>query len=267
MIHIFTSVVNRPNFVSLQDKLFKKFLKNEYKFHVVDDSVEPQITEQFKNICSLNGCEYYRKPRSNRSMDPAQACAHTVQWTYDNIIRKNHSNDIVFFLDSDMFIIDEFDIEEYMENCIISGLPQIRGHVTYMWNGIMFFNMSKIEDKDIDFSNGVVDGELTDVGGHTYFYFLRTGIKMKNTDEVYPVYPKKYNDIELQNREVTRGYNIELHLDCKFLHYRAATNWHSNWRGTGDPLEEKTVVFNKIMDDILNWSPQNALSPKNNFFL
>jgi len=252
MIHIFTSVVNRPDFVILQDKLFKKFLKNEYKFHIVDDSVEPEISEQFEIACSLNELEYYRKPPANKPMNPAQACAHTVQWTYDNIIRKNHVDDIVFFLDSDMFLIDEFDIEEYMEDAIIAGLPQVRGHVTYMWNGIMFFNMPKIEDKDIDFSDGIVEGQMTDVGGHTYWYFLRTGIQMKRTDEECPVYPTHYNDIELQNEEVTKGYNVELHLDCKFLHYRAATNWHSNWKGSQDPLSKKTEMFNKIIESVFS---------------
>ena len=98
MIHIFTSVVNRPDFVILQETLFKKFLKDEYKFHVVDDSVDPEIKEQFQLACSLNELEYYRKPPTNKPLNPAQACAHTVQWTYDNIIRKNHSEDIVFFL-------------------------------------------------------------------------------------------------------------------------------------------------------------------------
>lgn len=252
MIHIFTSVVNRPDFVILQDKLFKKFLKNEYKFHIVDDSVEPEISEQFEIACSLNELEYYRKPPANKPMNPAQACADTVQWTYDNIIRKNHADDIVFFLDSDMFLIDEFDIEEYMKDATIAGLPQVRGHVTYMWNGIMFFNMPKIEDKDIDFSDGIVEGEMTDVGGHTYWYFLRTGVKMKRTDEECPVYPTHYNDIELQNEEVTRGYNVELHLDCKFLHYRAATNWHSNWKGSQDPLSKKTEMFNKIIESVFS---------------
>ena len=152
MIHIFTSVVNRPDFVSLQQQLFKKFLKNEYTFHVVDDSVDARISSEFYWFCKSNGVEYYRKPPEDKPMNPAQACAHTVQWTYDNLIRKNHSEDIVLFLDSDMFLIDEFDIAEYMSDAAIGGLPQQRGHVTYMWNGIMFFNMPYIEDKDIDLS-------------------------------------------------------------------------------------------------------------------
>jgi len=247
MIHIFTSVVNRPDFVILQNQLFKKFMKNDFKFHIVDDSVDPEITEQFEIACSLNELEYYRKPPTNKRMNPAQACADTVQWTYDNIIRKNHSDDIVFFLDSDMFLIDEFDIEEYMSDAIIGGLPQQRGHVTYMWNGIMFFNMPKIEDKDIDFSDGVVEGHMTDVGGMTYWYFLRTGVKMKESDVDYPTH---YNDIDLQKD--AGGYNMELHLDGKFLHYRAATNWYANWKGSDDPLTAKTKVFKQIMESILS---------------
>ena len=252
MIHIFTSVVNRPDFVILQDMLFKKFLKNEYTFHIVDDSVDPEITEQFEIACSLNELEYYRKPPATKPMNPAQACAHTVQWTYDNLIKKNHTEDIVFFLDSDMFLIDEFDIEEYMSDAIIAGLPQVRGHVTYMWNGIMFFNMPKIEDKDIDFSDGMVDGEMTDVGGHTYWYFKNSGVVMKKTNEEFPTYPTHFNDLELQNEEVTKGYNIELHLDDKFLHYRAATNWFYNWKGSEDPLTKKTQMFNKIIASVLS---------------
>ena len=66
MIHIFTSVVNRPDFVILQENLFKKFLQNDYKFHVVDDSVDPEITQQFEIACSLNELEYYRKPPTTK---------------------------------------------------------------------------------------------------------------------------------------------------------------------------------------------------------
>jgi len=247
MIHIFTSVVNRPDFILLQDKLFQKFLKNEYHFHVVDDSIEQTISEQFYNICSENGFSYYKKPERTVQMNPAQACADTVQWTYNTLIKENHKNDIVFFCDSDLFLIDEFDIIEYMSDAIIAGLPQYRGSVTYMWNGIMFFNMPMMGDLDINFSDGVVENEMTDVGGHTYYYFKKNNIQMKETDVQYPTH---YYDIELQNEEVTRGYNFELHLDGKFLHYRAATNWHTNWRGSQDPLTYKTKIFNQIMETV-----------------
>ena len=247
-IQIFTSVVNRPDFVALQNKLFKKFLKNEYQFHVIDDSVDENIEKEFALVCKENNIKYYKKPKRNFQVNPGRACADAVQWTYDNIIRKNYSDSLIFFCDSDMFLIDDFDIDDYLNDCVIAGLPQYRGHVTYMWNGIMFFNMPKVMeiDPDIDFSDGQVDGQLTDVGGQTYFYFKKNNIKMKETDVQYPTH---YEDIDLQKD--SGGYDMELHLDGKFLHYRAATNWHSNWRDSKDPLVGKTKVFNQIIESIL----------------
>ena len=47
-VQIFTTVVNRPDFVEIQQKLFKKFLKDEYQFHVVDDSIDEDISKEFK---------------------------------------------------------------------------------------------------------------------------------------------------------------------------------------------------------------------------
>lgn len=247
-IQIFTSVVNRPDFVSLQNKLFRKFLKNEYQFHVIDDSVDENLEREFVSICQDNNIKYYKKPNRKFKVNPGRACADAVQWTYDNIIKKDYSDSLVFFCDSDLFLIDEFDVEQYLSDCVIAGLPQYRGHVNYMWNGMMFFNMPKVMqiDPDIDFSDGEVDGELTDVGGQTYFYFKENNIKMKETDVQYPTH---YDDIDLQKD--SGGYDMELHLDGKFIHYRAATNWHSNWRDSKDPLIGKTKVFNQIIESIL----------------
>ena len=111
--------------------------------------------------------------------------------------------------------------------------------------------MPKVEEIDlnIDFSDGYVEGELTDVGGHTYYYFKNNNVKMKESDVQYPTH---YNDIEIQNDDITKGYNFELHLDGKFLHYRAATNWHSNWKGSEDPLTKKIEIFNRIIQNIFS---------------
>lgn len=250
-VQIFTTVVNRPNFVEIQQKLFQKFLKDEYQFHVIDDSVDEDISKEFKNLCLNNNISYYKKPSITSPMNPAQSCAAAVQWTYDNIITKKYSEDIVFFCDSDMFLLEEFNITEYMKDTVISGFPQTREHIKYMWNGIMFFDMKKIFqiDPDLDFSDGIIEGVLTDVGGHMYWYFKKNNIIMKETDVQYPTH---FNDIELQDNNITAGYNFELHLNGKFIHYRAATNWHSNWKGSYDPLVNKTKIFNQIIGEILN---------------
>lgn len=251
MIQIFTAVVNRPDFVAIQDDLFKKFLIGQYKFHVIDDSIDEDISSQFKQICQLRNIEYYKTPENLEHNNPSTKVGNVIQWTFDEIIKKECSSDIVFWTDSDMFLIDNFDILNYMSDCVISGLPQIRKHIKYMWNGLMFFNMPKLLklDPNIRFNVDFIDGEHLDTGGETYRYFKKNNLEMKETDVQYP---SEYNNIELQNQEITKGYNFELHLNGKFLHYRAATNWHTNWRSSTDPLSNKTKIFNTIVQDILN---------------
>jgi hypothetical protein len=256
-VQIFTSVVNRPDFVEIQKKLFDKFLAEEYQFNVVDDSLDDNISAEFKQICEKYKIIYYRKDQGNRSVNEsrwagARHATETIQWTFDEIIKKKHSKDIILFLDSDMFLLDEFNITEYMKDTAISGLPQTRGHVYYMWNGIMFFDMEKVFeiDPDLNFSDGMVDGELTDIGGHFYYYFKKNNVIMKETDVTYPTH---FHDIEIQSDEITNGFNFELHLNGKFLHYRAGTNWHTqtNWKGKVDPLQEKAKIFEKIISNFI----------------
>jgi len=251
MIHIFTSVVNRPDFVTLQGQLFKKFIIGEYKFHVVDDSINENVSEQFRNICQERGIEYYKTPEDLEHSNPSTKVGNVIQWAFDEIVKTQCASDIVFWTDSDMFLIDEFDIGNYMSDCVIAGLPQVRKHIKYIWNGLMFFNIPKLLelDSDIRFNVDFIDGEHLDTGGETYRYFKRNNLSMKETDVQYPSH---YEDIDLQNDDITGGYNFELHLDGKFLHYRAATNWHSNWRGTDDPLIKKTEIFNRIIKNILS---------------
>jgi len=257
-VQIFTSVVNRPDFVEIQKKLFDKFLDDEYQFNVVDDSLEDQISLEFKSVCEDNDITYYRKSQENRNKNEsrwagARHATETIQWTFDEIIKKKHSKDLILFLDSDMFLLDNFNLTEYMKDTVISGLPQIRGHVKYMWNGIMFFDMEKVFeiDSNLNFSDGNVDGELTDIGGHFYYYFKKNNVIMKETDVTYP---SDFNGIDLQNEGITKGFNFELHLDGKFLHYRAGTNWHTqeNWKSKEDPLTKKAEIFNQIIGDFIN---------------
>ena len=271
---IFTSVVNRPDFVETQYRLFKTFLKDEeWQFNVVDDSMEESITEEFKSVCDIYGIKYYRKPQNpNKKFDnPLAGARHateTIQWTYDTIIKEKHAEDMVLFCDSDMFLLDEFSIEEYIKDEVIAGSLQVRGPIEYIWNGIMFFNMSEITkiDPDLNFSDGNVEGNMTDIGGHLYYWFLKNNVKFKNVNEGgttpddCPEYPEEYNGISLvfgNNDDMWTkpegGFSFELHLENKFLHYRAGTNWHtqSSWKTKEDPIRKKAEVFKQIIKDFI----------------
>lgn len=272
-VQIFTSVVNRPDFVEIQNKLFKKFLKDNHQFHVVDDSIDETISQEFKDVCKKYSIHYYRKPQTeDKKFDSpiagARHAAETIQWTYDNLIKKNHSEDLILFCDSDMFLLDDFCLEDYMQGEIIAGHLQIRGHIKYIWNGLMFFDMKKIFeiDPNLNFSDGIVEGHRTDIGGYLYPYFKKYNIQFKRInnrvgEEDCPEYPSEYKGVKIPVLLTSDmwckpedGYNFELHLDGKFLHYRAGTNWHSqnSWKTKEDPIKVKAEIFNQIIKDFID---------------
>lgn len=253
-VKVFTSVVNKPEFLELQAKLLKKFMINDYEFFVIDDARDPLTSEQFRMIAEANNITYIK----NTSQLPVpfienDACANAIQWTYDNIICQRFPENLIMFIDSDMFPIDYLDVEEYMRDEVFSGQPQHRGHVIYSWNGIMFMNMKKILSypTKMDFwCSPDVDGYPCDVGGKTYYFFKENNIDFKYMSISYP---EEILGIDVKNIP----YPFEYHLldgVPKFIHHRAGTNWHRGivtFPETERTFEDKAFTFNQIVEKLL----------------
>jgi hypothetical protein len=251
MIHIFTSVVNRPEFLKLQSTLFNKFLKNEYQFHVVyDGGIDKNILLEFETICEENNLILHKTDDWVIDPNPSTCISKVVKWIYEELMLKQFNDQICMIVDADMFLISDLDVEEYISDYPILGIPQNRGHVNYITNQLMVFNMSKIIeiDKDIQFMDGVVEGNHVDSCGEMHYWFSRNKINLKKASTVYPTH---YNDIDLQNEEITRGINFEIYDDI-FLHYRAGSNWFSKWKQNNDPLTKKKEIFEQIIENVLN---------------
>ena len=252
MIKIYTAVVNRPDFVDLQKKCFDKFLKNKYQFIVIDDSIERKVTKEIEIVCKNNNITYIKTPDNLDHTNPMIACWSVLQWTYDNFIK--NTNDKIIFLDSDMFLFDYFDAEKYINSCDLSGVPQAREYIWYLWNGLLFFNMQNIKDKEISFAPGLVRNIPTDVGGHTYEYMLKNPeINIRNIIHTSHINQKRKNTniIPLKVSDFYRDYyNFEI-LMSKFLHYGSSTNWKQNWRSTNDPTKEKTQYLKYFLNKMI----------------
>lgn len=249
MIHIFTSVVNRPEFLKLQSALFNKFLKNEYQFHVVyDGGIDKNVLTQFESICEQNNLILHKADDWVIDSNASTCISKVVKWIYEELMLKNFNDQICMIVDADMFLISHLDIDEYISDYPILGIPQYRGHVNYITNQLMIFNMPKIMkiDIDIQFMNGVVEGNSVDSCGEMHYWINKNKINFKKVSTVYPTH---YNNIDLQNEEITRGINFEIYDDI-FLHYRAGSNWFSKWKENTDPLIKKKQIFDQIIEDI-----------------
>jgi hypothetical protein len=93
----------------------------------------------------------------------------------DNFITEEYKNCINVIIDSDMFFMNDININDLMRNHNFAFIPQYRGdaqEVFYAWNGIIFVKPDQIiNPKEFDFDWGTILGQRTDIGGYSHFYF------------------------------------------------------------------------------------------------
>lgn len=287
---IMTHSYNRPDFIEIQYKTFKKFLSDEYEFVVFNDAPGKQVHTDIKNMCKKLGIRcvsipqeihtrpyLYRMPGESFP-NACTRCADVVQYSLDVMGFKYPG--LVMIIDSDMFLIKDFSIKNFMRDKEIAGVPQSRGHVHYLWNGLLFFDMTRLPDKEtINFNCGRVEGQPCDVGGYTYNYF-------KAHPQVQPVHfgpfhineYLRHGDLDLlcvacrrsnnlgckHNTELLRSLkfedmhirliqagpeNIEFLLDHHFLHYRGGGNWDNK---SNSFHNRKSKILNDFIESLVN---------------
>jgi hypothetical protein len=154
-----------------------------------------------------------------------------VQYSLD-ILGFDH-DDIVAIIDSDMFLVKEFSIAEYLSGYDIAGQPQSRADVHYLWNGIMFFNMNTLPNKKtINCNCGIINNQGCDVGGYLYYYFKENpSIKIKYVNHYY-----------------IESNNTEYFIDKTFFHYRGGGNWDHQSRAYH---KQKTKFLHDFINNVL----------------
>ena len=149
----------------------------------------------------------------------------------------------VLILDHDMFLINEFNLEEYMEDCDISGCLQERANVKYVWPGLTILDIAKTKEYEFDFLPCSTKGQMLDTGGGTYKIIDKLEFKPS-----YIEYPDSFEGIDLST--VDEGYGFELHLDQLFLHFRNACGWNNNYQIIEN--SRKKEVLNLMLDSFLD---------------
>ena len=155
---IVTAVVNNPTFIEIQYNTLKKFFKGEYEFIVFNDAKSfPDFTNgsntTIKNsiemlcnkleITCINIPNEQHKTNSNAAV----RCADSMTFIL-NYQKKNP--DKYLLLDSDMFLIDYFDINQYSQyDCAIVLQSRNNFKINYFWNGIYYFDMTKMKNLDL----------------------------------------------------------------------------------------------------------------------
>lgn len=245
-ILIITHSYNRPEFIAIQHKTFKNFLKDkDYTFIVFNDAPDNATKESIDAMCrslkinciripqKIHTYAYLRRWPGEGFNSACVRCANVVQYSLNEV--GLHHNDIVVIIDSDMFLVKEFSIREFMHGFDLAGVPQSRNStVHYIWNGLVFLNMSTLPDKQlINFNCGRVNDIPVDVGGQLHHYLSSHPLlRIQYIDQWYLRYPLSM--VTLQEHKLNQATidfilsepsNVEFILNKTFLHYRGGTNW------------------------------------------
>ena len=270
---IVTAVVNNVDFIEIQYHSLKKYFKGDWEFIVFNDAKEfPDFTNggdisiknKITNLCFNlnilcidipNEHHKYMKVASQRT---ANSMNYILEYQKEN-------PDKYLLLDSDMFLVDYFDINKYVQyDCAVVLQSRNEFKNNYIWNGLYYFDMVKL--KNI----GVLNWDCktgSDTGGMTEEWLelqmqgkempktdaIRWTNKTYHTDTVYFIkhlWSGSWNLSELpqglkDNKTLleflmndTRNENGKFFCeiyDNVFLHYRAG----GNWRGEGMALHEE----------------------------
>ena len=262
---ICTHSFNRPDFIEIQYKTFQRFLHDDYEFVVFNDAPQESTAETIRNVCEALGIRHIRIPQTIHSKPylerlpgedynhPCIRCANVVQYSLDTL---GFGHEGIFaIIDSDMFLIRDFSVSKVMQDIDLMAVGQSSHHVRYIWNGLVFFNMETLPDKEaINFNCGRVDGVPCDVGGYTAYYLMaHPYIKTKfiaahHIKEDQVMTDREAADSNLRFLLEHKPHNVEFLLDYSFFHYRGGGNWDYK---SAEYHKNKTSILRSFIDRLL----------------
>ena len=153
MITVVTAVVNNPVFIEMQHRTLKRHFKgDDYEFIVFNDAKDfPDFTNgndvtmrrQIQDACrALNiPCIHVPNEHHKTNRDAARRCADSMNFMLH--YQKNNPGKYLC-LDSDMFLVADFDVTKY-EGYECAVVLQSRLGMHYIWNGIYYFDMTRMK--------------------------------------------------------------------------------------------------------------------------
>jgi len=259
---IITSVVNNPTFIEIQHYTFHKYFKGEFEFIVFNDAKEFSdytnsgdltIKNKIYNICKKLNIKCINIPNNHHKKLNKMTDRHAD--IFNNYVLKYQKNnpDKYLLIDSDMFLIDYFDIKKYEKyDCGI--VLQKRENDKYFWPGLCYMNFNIIQNIHLLNWDCVHLPISLDSGGMMKHWLQ---LQVKKPDTIYYIkhlwscswdeinLPKNIaqqnqviNFLKTDPRNKNNKFFCEIYDDV-FLHYRAGGNWMKEGMTLHNDLTEK----------------------------
>ena len=182
----------------MQKKTFDRFMKNKFHYVVFSDA-RPELMDTLhgkqsdkliQSTCDSLGVEHIAVPQEVHNGDMRVGTwkhMDCLDWAVRNYsdIRKY---DYVWISDSDTFLMEEFDVEEYMAGYDFAGMPIFSGHVKYYRPQLIIYPIP-IHDIFINYrmrTDYSIEGQHPDGCGALYLMFKEhPQLKVRQIMETY----------------------------------------------------------------------------------
>ncbi len=200
-VRFLTFHYNKPQYIEIQYKMFKKFMRNDYELIVFNDAKDPILSTAIKENCAKYGikcvrykqkwhpdeslnyeiAEWIKNPSltnihafispqpSDIGQQPSVRHCHVIQYALENYGYKH--NDIVALVDGDAFPIRPLNIRTLLKKHDIIGIRKEYADIDYLWVVFVAFNPRTMPYvKELKFDIAVVNNILHDTGSYTYHF-------------------------------------------------------------------------------------------------
>jgi hypothetical protein len=250
---VVTAVVNNPVFIQIQYYTLQKYMKCDYEFIVFNDAkpfhdysngrdinIKYSIEEMCRklNIQCINIPNLHHIKQQDASIRTADSMNFILEY-------QKRNPDKYLLLDSDMFLVDNFELSDYEKyDCSVVLQSRFDNKIKYFWNGLYYFDINKMNNLSLLNWNCFPS---SDTGGMMQLWLLTQDIQDKNSlnnkSNIYYIehlsscswneneIPENLKDnaklihfIKTDPRNQNDKFFCEIY-DNKFLHYRAGGNW------------------------------------------
>ena len=241
---VVTAVVNNPIFIQIQYYTLQKYMKCNYEFIVFNDAKpfhdysnggDINIKYSIEEMCRKLNIQCINIPNLHhiKQQDPSIRTADSMNFILEY---QKRNPDKYLLLDSDMFLVDNFELSDYEKyDCSVVLQSRFDNKIKYFWNGLYYFDINKMNNLQLLNWNCFPS---SDTGGMIQLWLLTQ--EDTNINYIKHLSSLSYDENEIPEnlknnaklvhfmqtdpRNQKGKFYCEIY-DNKFLHYRAGGNW------------------------------------------
>lgn len=224
MIKFYTIAFNRPDFLPLQKRALAHFITEDHRLIVINNG-KGSFIGSVNAECGRAGleCVSVYNPRHDLG---GESHIRAMDFALETFIRKDI--DISVIIDHDIFPFEVTDLRRWLAPNEVAGLAQGKGHVKYLFPGLVILDTLEMPDKEaFSLHGGMVDDVQCDVGAQSCVYLRNhPQVKVRWMGTTGAIRKKDNNYLP----DGFDGYEDDFEMEIigeRWLHHREGSNWNN----------------------------------------